>query len=468
MSRNGQLVKNTSFFFIGNLGSKAISFLMIPLYTIWLSPSEYGVTDLLQTYNQILILFLGLGITESLIVFPINKPENEIKKQFSTALLFLLGFHLLFAIGYYLLSLFNLKGAYFEYLWFALGYLLTNSLLRLFQNFCCGINKMSVFSFTGILSAVGLALLSFLLIPHYGVVGFLSAGILSSLITLFFIIIYSKAYKYFSFNGFSRKCLIEQLKYSIPLIPNSLMWWLILGMNRPLMEKYVGIAVIGLFAIASKIPSLMDMLYNLFQQAWLVTATKEIDNDDFSSYYSRLMDFIISIQSFVCMALMFLSDWIIHTFCDARYAEASVFVPILCLGIIFSNLSTFSGTVFSASKKTKYLFYSILIAAIVSIVLNFTLIPVIGVWGAIASILASHMIACISRLYYSEQFVELINKKSLFLTLLLSCAFCSTCYISTPSIRYISQIVVFSIFCLMKFYIPKEIIKRIKAKYIKH
>lgn len=464
MSRSGQLIKNTSFIFIGNLGSKAIAFIMIPLYTVWLSPSEYGITDLLQTYNQILILFLGLGITEALIVFPINKSKSEITEQFSTAFLFLVGFHIVFAIGYFVLSLLDLKGVYFDYIWYALGFLLTNSMLRLFQNFCCGINKMSVFSFTGIISAVCLALLSFLLIPKYGVVGFLSANIISSLITIVFIVFYSRAFTYFSIKSISKSSLIEQLKYSIPLIPNSLMWWLILGLNRPLMEKYVGVAIIGLFAIASKIPSLIDMLYNIFQQAWLVTVTKEIDNEDFSGYYSRLMDYTISIQCLVCMVLMFFSDWIIQTFCDARYIEASIYVPILCLGIIFSNLSTFSGTVFNASKKTKYLFYSILISAIVSVVLNFILIPSIGVWGAIASILLSHIIACICRLFFSEHIVKLVNKRRLVTTLFLAVFFCASCYIDNSVIRYSSQFIFLGLFCIIKYYIPKNAIALIKSR----
>lgn len=465
MSRNGQLVKNTGFFFIGNLGSKAIGFLMIPLYTIWLTPSEYGVTDLLNSYNQILILLMGLGVAESLIVFPINRPKEEVIIQFSTSLIFLICFHFIFGIIYFILSLFQFKGVYFEYIWFGLGFLITQSSVRLLQNFCCGISKMSVFSYTGILNALSLAILSFLLIPSFGVKGFLCAGITSAIITLIFIVCYSRAYSFFSIKGFSPACLKEQLKFSIPLIPNSLMWWLILGLNRPLLEAYAGVAVIGLFAIADKIPSMLDMLYNLFQQSWLVTVTQELGKNDFSLYFSKVMDFILSLQCFVCMLLMALSEWIIQTFCDARYEEAHIFVPILCLGIIFSNLSTFSGTVFSASKKTKYLFYSIAIATIAAVVLNFSLIPMIGIWGAIISILCSHIIACVCRMIFAKKFVNIQNRKNLLFTLLNVVAFCCACYISDGVLKYSLLSALFLLFCFRKWYVPQLVVERLKSRF---
>lgn len=69
MSRNRDLLKNTFYVFIGNLGAKVINFVLLPLYTVWLSPADYGVVDLVSSYNNILLMFVGLGVADALVVF---------------------------------------------------------------------------------------------------------------------------------------------------------------------------------------------------------------------------------------------------------------------------------------------------------------------------------------------------------------------------------------------------------------
>ncbi len=421
MGRNKELALNSVYFMIGNLGSKVISFVMVPLYTMWLAPAEFGVVDLINTYNQILLLIVGLGVADALVVFPINKEKIEIEKQFSTGVLF----HSFFCLIFFFIFLI-LYFAQFEWLssinpviWYAYAMLITSTTSRLVQSFCRGIKKMKVFSYTGVISALSTALLSILLVPGIGVFGYLIALVASNVITLLFVIIYSKATQYFSFHAYSRKILFEMLRYGIPLIPNSLMWWLILGMNRPLLEQYHGIAAVGLLAVANKIPHLIDMFYGFFHQSWIVTIVTEYGKSDFKSYYNNIFNTVVVFQSFVCIAIMGLGKLLFDIFIDDRYSEAWNYVPFMCLTVVVSNISTFSTSIFNAVMKTKYLFYSVIYAAVSAVVLNYLLIPTQGIWGALISMMAAHTISAITRICYGWRFVKLDNVGFIFFNILI-------------------------------------------------
>ena len=88
-------------------------------------------------------------------------------------------------------------------------------------------------------------------------------------------IFYSNSYKYLSVNDWDKEALTEMLRFSIPLIPTSILWWLISGLNRPLLEDYVGLFALGLMAVAGKLPGIMNLVFNFFQQAWIVTVVEE-------------------------------------------------------------------------------------------------------------------------------------------------------------------------------------------------
>lgn len=410
MSRNKELIKNTFYVFIGNLGAKVINFVLLPLYTIWLSPADYGVVDLVTSYNNILLMFVGLGVADALVVFPLGKTEEEIKGYFSTALIFHLLGCAFFALVFFLVDVFfdpTIIGSVSNYIWLMLGILICNTSSRLFQYFCRGIKKMSVFSYTGIINSALIAGFGILLIPRLGVRGFMLSSITSGIGTMLFVIMYSKSYKFFDFGAFAILKLKEMLKYSIPLIPNMLMWWLILSMNRPVMEKTIGIVAVGLFGVAIKIPDIIQLFYNFFHEAWIVTAVEQYNQPDFKSYFNKVIQLLTCLQTVVCLCVMLLGQFIFDLFINERYSDALQFVPILCISMLFSNLATFLSSIFNANRNTSYIFYSVVIVAFVAAVLNLTLIPTMGIWGACVALLVAQISATLSRTIFVCKFVTI-------------------------------------------------------------
>lgn len=409
MGKNKKLVKNISFVLIGNIGSKLMGFIMLPLYTRWLSPSDYGVVDTINVYTLLLINVIALDVSDAIFVFPSNATTEKITKYYSTGFLFQILGSLFCAIIFYILSFYPSDSTFFQYIWLVYGCLITSLFQKYSQDFCRGINKMSVFSFTGIIQSISIALFSFLLIPQWNIWGYVMAMIIANIITFLFTFFYSHSYKYLSVKQFRIAELKEMLHYSIPIIPSSILWWFVTGINRPLLEQYTGVFFIGLLAVANKFTSIMSMTYNLFQQAWMVTVLEEFKKEDFSNYFTQMYRNIIILQTFVCFIIIIFSKTIVQFITTEEYYEAWKFIPLISIGVIFSNTSNFIGTLFSASRKSIYIFYTAIISGGSAFLLNFLLIPSFGLWGACIALVLSQVIGALTRIQYAKKFVTFNN-----------------------------------------------------------
>ncbi len=300
---------------------------------------------------------------------------------------------------------------------------------------------MSVFSFTGIVSSATIALFSLLLIPKYGVLGYVVATIAANIVTGLFTFVYSKSYKYLVFTAFSKKHLIEMLKFSIPLMPTAVIWWLIFGLNRPLVEQYCGLFALGLLAVAGKLPSVMGMTINIFQQAWTITVLEEYKKEGFAGYYNKMFQLIFFVQVIMCMGITMAAQPFITIMTTEQYAEAWKYIPLVTIGSLFSNISAFAGTVFTASRETKYTFISVISGGVISIALNFLLIPFFGLWGACISIIFAHLVSALTRIYFSMKFVQFRNAWFYVIATIIAiaCFFC--CFIPNLWMRIAGYVV---------------------------
>ena len=120
----------------------------------------------------------------------------------------------------------------------------------------------------GIVLTLLTAICSFILIPLKGVVGYVLSLILANLFTGVYSFFFSGSYKYCSPGSVNNEYCREMLQYSVPLIPNGVMWWLVNALNRPIMETYVGLHGIGLFAVANKFPGIIAMIFTIFVSSW--------------------------------------------------------------------------------------------------------------------------------------------------------------------------------------------------------
>ena len=404
---------NTILVFIGNAGSKLIALLLLPFYTRWLTVSDYGVTDIITVYSTLLVGLFSCCIYDALLVFPKGKDETCKRTYFTSGANFLFLANLLTIVIFYILSFFfkklGFENSFANYIWYIFLIMVSDSILKCTQNFCRSIDKMKIYSVTGVLVTLFTALFSFILIPYFGVKGYVISIAVANISSSLFAFLITRSYCYYDLALFKLSSCKEMLLYSVPLIPNAIMWWIVSALNRPLMEKYVGLEGIGFFAVANKFPGIIAMLFSVFLVSWQISVLEEYGKNGYSFFYNRVFKLFIMMSSLLWIGITLFSKSMIMLFTTSNYYSAWQYIPILALGTLFSNIGGFVGCNFSAVRKSKYYFYSSVWSAICAIILNLLLIPIYGVWGAVFSFTISLMVMAVTRILYSWKYVPIRN-----------------------------------------------------------
>lgn len=411
MGKYKTLVQNSVFVLIGNIGGKAIGFLMLPFYTSYLSVSDYGAAELVAVYVSLLMPFFTCSIYNSILVYPVNCDDKSKTSYFSSGLVFTALMFFLTAVIFELLDyVLSADNTLINYKWMIYANIVVVFLQSYFQQFCMALNKMFVFSFSGIVLTISIALFGVVMIPKYGLNGYIFSLISANFITALFTFSISKIYKYISISTIDVDKIREMLTFSIPLIPNALMWWIIGALNKVTMETYVGVYFIGLYAIADKIPGILSAMFNSLTNAWKVSVLNEYGKEGFSLFYNNIAKIVITSVALGVAILGFLSEPIIKLATQENFHVAWIYSPIMAFGFLFQSIGGVVDTIFSAEKKGTFFLYTSIIGATACIVFNFLLIPYFGIWGAICSFVFSHFSMSMSRWLLSEKFVAINDK----------------------------------------------------------
>ena len=400
-----RLGKNTILVFLGKAGSSLVSLLMLPLYTRWLTPGEYGSVDLITTYSSIILSIASCCIADAIFVIPKDSDTEERIKYYSTGILFI-------TLSSLLLLTLGVVGLFFKTQ--NTSFIINNSLyvaaltismiwMNYVQQFTRTIDKVAIFSITGIIHAIAIAVLAFVFIPHYGLGGYILSLIFSNVISAGFSFLASKSYEYVSLKKVEKHSLNCLLKYSIPLMPNSIMWWLVNGFNKPIMESKLGLAAIGLYAIAMKFPSLITALCDVFMNAFSISVIEEYKKTGFSLFFNTVFKAISFSVILMALIVSFFSVPIIRLFASDEYIDAWLLLPTLTLSSVFSCLSSIVGGVFIARKESKYFFYSSIWGAVSSVVFTVLFIELWGLQGCAIAVSISFLVMFLVRFYFARK-----------------------------------------------------------------
>lgn len=412
-NRYARLGRNTFLVFIGNIGSKLISLLMLPFYTRWLSVVDYGTVDLISVYVSFLTGIVTCCMTEAIFRFPKDQPVVVQKSYFSSGLFFSFLSFSLFGVFFYFSDFFfqklDVENVFSEYSLCIYIIILINFTQSYVQQFARSIDKMQVYVIAGILQTIFTAFFSFIFIPNWGVIGFVWAQILSTFICTLYLVLFIKAYRYISIKLISTLRIKSMLFYSMPLIPNSIMGWVINALNRPMIESSLGLDAVGLFAVANKFPTLISSLLVLFSYSWQISVIEEFNKSDYKEFYNRVLKMVLLFLFFLSTLLAFSSYWLIELMAAPAFIDSWRLVPILSLSVVFFSLSIFVGANFSATKQTMHYFTTSIWGGAASILLCYLLIPFWGLFGAAVALVISHLVMLLFRLIYSWKYAPLIG-----------------------------------------------------------
>lgn len=410
-----KLIKNTLLLILGNFSSKLLVFLMVPLYTSVLSTAEYATSDLLTTTINLLYPFATLMISTAVMRFGLEKCKD-------TSQLLSIGVWVE-AAGICVVALGSMlfwnSGDLQEYRGYFLAGFAGYSFYTLLMEYAKGCEKVTMYSFAGVCNTIALISCNifFLLKLGLGIKGYLLA-IVSAYWTAIVVLFFGcKAWKdLIPPNKVKGKHVKEMLTYSIPLIPNSISWWISNSSDRYIMRIFRGLDELGLYSASYKIPSIMAVVSSILISAWEISAVDDFGSERSENFFSEIYELWVHIYVIVCVGLVFfvkLFAWILF---QKEFFVAWHFVPILLFASVFSGLSSFLGTVFTSAKKTKSVFVTTMVGAGVNIVLNFAFIPTWGGYGAAIATSIGYLATYFCRLVGANRIINLnANYKSHFL-----------------------------------------------------
>ena len=426
MSRNKELAKNTFIIAIGKICTQFMSFLLLPIYTRFLKTEEFGALDLIITCTSLIAPIISLQLERSIFRYLIDArhDEGQQSKIITSALSSIVATSLLSAIVIPVVCI--ICGIGYAPLITALMIITvcTNALLQIPR----GLGKNIHFSIAGIIIGVLNAAISIIstVALRCGIEGILLANIIANIAGIIYLVISTKLFSKIKMSNRDKKLLRKMLKFSIPMIPSDIVYWIISVSDRFLVALLLSSAANGIYATSVKIPTMIVTLYNIFNLSWIETVSVHIDDKDASTYISKTFSVITNIACSICCIATAAVPFIFNVIIGEDFSEAYNYIGILNIGAFFNIIIGALSAVYFGLKRTKDIAKSNIIAAILNIIINLALIKVIGIYAAEISTAIAYITVSIYRIIDIRRtaHIDIYLKKLIIPTLIIAMNTC--------------------------------------------
>nr|WP_317315678.1 polysaccharide biosynthesis C-terminal domain-containing protein [Limosilactobacillus mucosae] len=408
MNKYIYLLKNVGLLTLSNFATKLLSFFLVPLYTSILTTGQYGTYDLFNTTVSVLIPIFTLNALEFVLRFSLDSDYN--REAIVTVACKWLGISVVVSLVIILVNnLFSLNYWLTKYSWYFVLMFFTQALSGLVTAYARGTDHVAALSVSSVIASAFTIVCNILfLIPfHLGLPGYFLANIIGPLIQCLYLVVVMRVWKDINFKAKYNMQEREMLHYSIPMIANSISWWVNNASDRYVVIWFCGIAANGIYSVSNKIPSILNVFQTIFGQAWALSAVKDFDPNDKSGFFINTYNAYNCLMVIVC-SLIIASDRFLSKFLYiGKFYSAWKYVPFLTIAVVFGALVGYIGGFFTAVKDSKKFATSTVVGAVTNIILNLILVPVIGALGSALATTVSYIEVWIIRLIQSKKYIKL-------------------------------------------------------------
>lgn len=404
MNKYRTLANNTIVLAIGQFSSKLLVYVMLRFYTSVLGTEGYGDVNNIINASFLLISVVTLSISDGVLRFALDKDNNR-SMVLSIALDVAVCGLVVFAAAVPLIGFIPvLKG----YEWMIFIYVCTGSFKGICSIFVRATGRVGLFAIDGIFTTVMTVLynLLFLGVFKLGVLGYVMSVSLGDLSSILFLTFRAKLYKEYRPFGNDKVLRRSMIRYSIPLMPTAIMWWIVNVSDTFMITAIMGSSANGIYSFAYKFPNLAAIVVGIFSQAWHMSAITERNSRTISNFYTNIFSMMQTVLFIACAGIMLvLRPMIMPFFGSEDFQSAYFYVPVLLCAVIFQSFNNFLSSIYEASKKTGHALASSIIGAVVNVLLNLLLINTIGIIGAAVATLASYLIVFIFRINDTKKYL---------------------------------------------------------------
>lgn len=383
------MLKKSMIYALSSILSASIPFLLLPILTRYLSPEQYGQVAMFNLFTAALVAVIGLSVVGAANRRFFEEDVSHIElARFNGNCVFILLASTLTA----LLALFFFRTLLAGYLgipsdWIYLGVMsvffafMLN--LRLGQWQIRGNAKSyGVLQVTNSLIVLLFSLL-FVISLHLGAEGRIYGIVLTSIIIAFFSYYSLRKEQLFIFE-YNREDIKYALSFGIPLIPHVIGGFLLLSVDRLVINKELGLEMTGIYMVAVSLGGALNIIFNSINKAyspWLFGKLKENNQvQKIKIIKNTYLYFIFLI--FMSLLAFFIGPPILKLMVGEKFYEASSILPIIIIGQVFFGMYLIVTNYIFFVKKTKYLSYVTISSGAINVALLLLFIPCYGIRGA--------------------------------------------------------------------------------------
>lgn len=462
-SREKKFVKDLGLYAIGYLGSKLITFLLIPLYTYAISdPAEFGYYDICLTIVFCFSPIVGLQLGDGGFRFLLELKEHDAKACIITFITrtIIINTLIVIFIGILIGCFFDIK-----YLTLIILFGLSQTYYDISLQLVRGLSRTDVFMSVGIINAFIIALLSliFLLWLNLGIPGIFYANIAARLLSIVYIELKTHLFSGYITSKPGKQLSRDLLKYSLPLLPAIMIWWLLSSNNIFFIQYFLGLKENGIYAVLAKFSGILYILSLIFYQTWQQNAIEQYNTPDRDVFFTDIFNYYIYI---LCGLIVLFSfglrlnyGWLV----GPEYKESSKYLFINAIYIAVYALALFYELGYQCSKNTSRILPSFILITIIGITLNYFLIPYLKLHGVIISNIITYVILLIYRAIDTRKYMKLCILTYNIPTILLVCLVGIFYHIFSSLISDLFTIIIFVVIYLLM--LPPKLKQIIVQKY---
>lgn len=404
------LARHSLIYGLGELLSRVVALLLLPIYTRFLTPYDYGIKELVGLSTDVIGILLATSISSSIYRFYFDYEAEQDRNEVISSSIITIGVVGLIAISilafttktmaFYILDSSDLYYFFlisFASLWFTTLNQIGYNYLRAHQQSIKFI-ILAVFKLL-ITISLNIYLICFL---KMGVVGILISTLITSIIMSFVLMvpIIMKVKLRFSKNK-----IIEILKYGLPLIPAQLGAFIVHLSDRFFIKGYCSIADAGIYSLGYRFGALpSNFISGPFNQTWQPRRFELYKQEGSEKVFGKIFTYFLYLMFFAGLIVSVLTKEILMLMSDPQFWEAYQIVPIIVLATTIFTFHYHLNMGILIHKKTKYLAYINFSNGIIILILNFLLIPPYGIWGAAYATLLAFIYKIVLTYYISNKY----------------------------------------------------------------
>lgn len=402
------LLKHSGVYGFAQIASKFVALLLLPLYTRYLTPLDYGVMEILSISNGLVGIVIEMSVLTAMSRLYFNYEGKDDQNSVVSSIYLLIfistsiGFILIYIYSDNLSKLLFGSYIYSEHIVFSIFALLTgviNSVGIVYQQVLQKSHIVVSLSFAALFITVLLNIL-FIAVMGYGLLGFFYAGVINNLIIGIPLIIYTiRVIKL----RYKISIIRDILKFSLPLLPARISHAMIGYSDRYFLNYFLTPADVGIYGISQKFGTMIHYLVTVpFNQTYLPRRFEIAHKPDSPYIFSRIFDYYMLAVISSTLLLASSSDFLLFVFATEEYYRAVEYIPFTSLVIIILGMKYHFQFGYLYTKKTIYESYILVISLMIHLSTNYYLIPRIGIWGAVYAFFIATTFVTIA-MYFAAQ-----------------------------------------------------------------